>query len=75
MLRATEKYEYDVIIYFIVSGILNLVYLQSHYSVGKGAAFLGIGTDNVRYVPCDDKGRMRTDLLEKMIVEAKAEVS
>lgn len=27
---------------------------QSHYSVKKGAAFLGIGTDNVIVVKVDD---------------------
>ena len=28
---------------------------QSHYSIQKGAAFLGIGTDNVRLVGTDER--------------------
>lgn len=28
---------------------------QSHYSIQKGAAFLGIGTDNVRLVATDER--------------------
>ncbi len=30
------------------------MFLQSHYSVKKGAAFLGIGTDNISVVKTDD---------------------
>lgn len=32
-----------------------LVFFQSHYSVKKGAAFLGIGMDNVIFVKVDDR--------------------
>ncbi|XP_027489386.1 cysteine sulfinic acid decarboxylase-like, partial [Corapipo altera] len=28
---------------------------ESHYSIPKGAAFLGIGTDNVHLVPTDER--------------------
>ncbi|XP_065715092.1 cysteine sulfinic acid decarboxylase isoform X2 [Patagioenas fasciata] len=46
---------------------------ESHYSVLKGAAFLGIGTDNVRLVGTDDRGKMIPEELEKEIERAKAE--
>lgn len=46
---------------------------ESHYSVKKGAAFLGIGTDNVIVVEVDDGGRMIPDDLDKKIKLAKSQ--
>ncbi|NXN07588.1 CSAD decarboxylase, partial [Indicator maculatus] len=46
---------------------------ESHYSIEKGAAFLGIGTDNVRLVPADQRGKMIPEELEKEIEKARAE--
>ncbi|XP_075580983.1 LOW QUALITY PROTEIN: cysteine sulfinic acid decarboxylase [Pelecanus crispus] len=46
---------------------------ESHYSVEKGAAFLGIGTDNVRLVGTDGRGKMLPAELEREIQRAKAE--
>ncbi|KAM3617405.1 uncharacterized protein V6R79_005721 [Siganus canaliculatus] len=40
---------------------------QSHYSVKKGAAFMGIGTDNVTLVAVDDGGRMIPEDLDEKI--------
>ncbi|XP_077993359.1 cysteine sulfinic acid decarboxylase-like [Glandiceps talaboti] len=44
---------------------------HSHYSIKKGASFLGFGTDNVCLVKCDERGRMIPEDLEKKIIEAK----
>ncbi|CAG8672863.1 15562_t:CDS:2, partial [Cetraspora pellucida] len=41
--------------------------VAGHYSVEKTAIALGLGTDGVIKVPCDDQGRMRTDELERLI--------
>uniref|UniRef100_A0A6G1R4L3 Cysteine sulfinic acid decarboxylase n=1 Tax=Hypotaenidia okinawae TaxID=2861861 RepID=A0A6G1R4L3_9GRUI len=46
---------------------------ESHYSLQKGAAFLGIGTDNVQLVATDERGKMIPEELEKEIQRAKAE--
>uniref|UniRef100_A0AAV2LYR9 Cysteine sulfinic acid decarboxylase n=1 Tax=Knipowitschia caucasica TaxID=637954 RepID=A0AAV2LYR9_KNICA len=46
---------------------------ESHYSVKKGAAFLGIGTDNVTLVDVDDRGHMIPEDLEEKIKCAKAQ--
>ncbi|XP_072030360.1 cysteine sulfinic acid decarboxylase-like isoform X2 [Amphiura filiformis] len=46
---------------------------QSHYSIKKGAAFLGFGTNNVILVKCDERGKMIPAELEKAILEAKNE--
>ncbi|XP_071103168.1 cysteine sulfinic acid decarboxylase-like isoform X1 [Haliotis cracherodii] len=42
-----------------------------HYSMKKGASFLGLGMDNVIAVKCDDKGRMLSSALEDAILKAK----
>ncbi|NWR64122.1 CSAD decarboxylase, partial [Bucorvus abyssinicus] len=46
---------------------------ESHFSIQKGAAFLGIGTDNVRPVGTDQRGKMIPEELEKEIQRAKDE--
>ena len=40
---------------------------ESHYSISKNASFVGIGRNNVRYVPTNDRGEMLPDELEKRI--------
>ncbi|NWI04602.1 CSAD decarboxylase, partial [Tichodroma muraria] len=47
---------------------------ESHYSILKGAALLGIGTDNVHLVQTDERGKMIPEELEKEIQRVKAEV-
>ncbi|XP_072305991.1 cysteine sulfinic acid decarboxylase [Eucyclogobius newberryi] len=46
---------------------------ESHYSVKKGAGFLGIGTDNVILVEVDDGGRMIPEDLEEKIKCTKSQ--
>lgn len=43
----------------------------SHYSLSKGAHFLGIGTRNVIFVKTNNKGQMLLDDLEQKIIETK----
>lgn len=45
---------------------------ESHYSIPKNAAFMGIGRDQVRYVDSDDKGRIRMDHLAELIKADRA---
>ena len=45
---------------------------ESHYSIPKNAAFMGIGRNHVRYVDTDDKGRMDPTDLKHKIEEDKA---
>ncbi|XP_063064213.1 cysteine sulfinic acid decarboxylase [Engraulis encrasicolus] len=46
---------------------------ESHYSVMKGAAFLGIGTDHVYSVNTNDQGSMDTNDLEEKIKLARSQ--
>jgi len=42
---------------------------QSHYSISKNAAFIGVGRDNVRFIPTNNKGEMDVESLEQQIEE------
>ena len=42
---------------------------DAHYSVPKNAAFVGIGRANVRFIPTDDRGVMKTEELEKTVLK------
>jgi aromatic-L-amino-acid/L-tryptophan decarboxylase len=42
---------------------------QVHMAVPKAVAMLGIGRENLRYIPCDDSYRMRGSELERAIAE------
>ncbi|XP_044064037.1 acidic amino acid decarboxylase GADL1-like isoform X2 [Siniperca chuatsi] len=46
---------------------------ESHYSISKAAALLGIGTKNVYVVPSDKRGKMIPSALEEQIKTAKSE--
>lgn len=45
---------------------------EAHYSIAKNASFAGIGKENIRYLPVNDFGQMESSLLDKWIVEDKA---
>ncbi len=45
---------------------------ESHYSIAKGANWLGLGLDNVVCVETDDRGRMVPAELERAMTECKA---
>lgn len=40
---------------------------EAHYSFKKGAAVLGIGTENIVSVPVDSNGKMNTEILKEKI--------
>lgn len=42
---------------------------QAHYSITKNAGILGYGRHNVRLIPTDENGRMKTDLLTAAVAE------
>lgn len=44
---------------------------DSHYSIPKNASFAGIGRDQVRYIPSDEKGRMIPSKLNQAIQKDK----
>lgn len=44
---------------------------QVHMSIPKAAALLGIGSDNLRLIPCDEDFRIRVDMLRQNIEQDK----
>ncbi len=46
---------------------------DAHYSFKKACAALGLGTDNLVAVPCDTKGRMDVNELDRLIKSTKNE--
>ncbi len=46
---------------------------ESHYSLSKGAAWMGLGTEAVVKVRTDHWGRMTGEALEEAVIKAKAE--
>jgi glutamate/tyrosine decarboxylase-like PLP-dependent enzyme len=58
-----------------VSGKGKLIIFSSehaHYSIDKAANFLGIGTNSVRKIKCDRRGRMKPEDLRKEIEKAES---
>lgn len=47
-----------------------VAFVKSHYSLQKAAAILGLGLDNVRFVPVDERGKMDPVRLEELIEES-----
>lgn len=58
-----------------LSGPPAIVYTsaESHYSIRKAAGMIGLGRDNVRVIPVDERGRMRPDALAEAIVRDRDE--
>lgn len=46
---------------------------ESHYSIPKNAAFMGVGRDQIRYIESDARGQMRPDRLLEAIRKDQAE--
>ena len=47
---------------------------HSHYSARKNGSLLGIGSDNVVAVECDEQGKMKPERLDYRINEVKKQV-
>lgn len=45
---------------------------QSHYSVDRAAKTMGWGNEGIIHIPVDDRCKMRTDLLEEQLRDARA---
>ncbi|WP_281890748.1 aspartate aminotransferase family protein [Paenibacillus sp. YYML68] len=43
----------------------------AHFTVKQSAALLGLGHESVMTIPCDERGRMRVDALEKALLQLR----
>lgn len=69
MIMARDKMVPDVRFKGLSSTMTLYTSKESHYSIPKNASFIGIGRDQIRFIPTDDKGQMDSKAL-KMAVES-----
>jgi sulfinoalanine decarboxylase/sulfinoalanine decarboxylase/aspartate 1-decarboxylase len=69
ILMARDKYDGTSSTSGISESLVAYTSEESHYSIQKNAAFIGLGRDNVRKVVSDSDGRMDVAVLEKLIQE------
>ena len=69
MLMARDRYDEQGKNRGVASKLIAYTSKESHYSIEKNAAFIGIGRNGVRKVPADSEGKMRSDKLVEMILE------
>lgn len=73
MLMARDAHNLDITKNGVTSQMVMYTSKESHYSISKNAAFMGIGRDNVRYIKADAQGKMMVSELEKQIIKDKAD--
>jgi sulfinoalanine decarboxylase/sulfinoalanine decarboxylase/aspartate 1-decarboxylase len=69
MLMARDRFEPDIIHKGMRKTILLYTSEASHYSIKKNASILGLGKNNVRIIPVNEKGRMIPEQLEQAIID------
>ena len=67
MVMARDTYGDDVQHQGITDKLVAYTSAESHYSIPKNAALMGIGRDQVRFVATDAAGKMIPEALEKLI--------
>lgn len=67
MLMARDHFDKEVAKKGVSKTMTLYTSIESHYSVPKNAAFIGVGREQVRFVKTDEKGRMSPQHLEELI--------
>ena len=68
VIMARDLYDTDIKHQGVSKKLIVYTSVEAHYSIAKNVAFAGIGRDNVRYLPVNDRGQMDIDKLEDMIM-------
>ncbi len=68
VIMARDHYDADIKLQGVSKKLIIYTSAEAHYSIAKNATFAGIGRDNVRYLPVNDRGQMDAGLLEEMII-------
>lgn len=70
----SKEFDYEIIKRSNLFFYLNYytIIMQSHFSIKRSAAILGIGTNNCIEVKTDSKGKMMSKDLEQKVEKAKA---
>ncbi len=69
MLMARDKADPDARYKGLTKKLVGYTSEASHYSITKNAAFIGLGTENIRKIKANDKGKMLASALETQINE------
>ena len=67
MLMARDRFDQNIKQNGVNKKLLVYTSKESHYSIPKNAAFSGIGRENVRYIPANNRGEMIVEDLQKTI--------
>lgn len=67
MLLARDHYRLSITKEGVHEKLIAYTSADSHYSIPKNASFIGIGLDQVRYIPTNQHGEMKVEELESAI--------
>lgn len=73
MVMARDAFQSDIRFKGVQQKLIAYTSIDCHYSIAKNAALIGIGRDQVRFIPTDEKGIMISNELEKQITLDKAD--
>lgn len=67
MILARDFHNNDIRFTGVTKPLIVYTSINSHYSIPKNASFIGVGRDNVRYIPSNEQGQMIPAALENQI--------
>ena len=67
LIMARDKKDLEIPNSGVIKTMVAYTSFESHYSNAKNASFAGIGRDNLRYIPTNNKGEMTPEKLEECI--------
>lgn len=71
MLMARDAFDESIVQDGVNRKMIAYTSAACHYSIAKNAALMGIGRNQVRFIPTNSKGEMLVDELEKQILKDK----
>lgn len=72
MVMARDAFQSEVRFKGVQDKMIAYTSVDCHYSIAKNASLIGIGRDQVRFIPTDERGIMISSALEEQIAEDKA---
>lgn len=69
MLMARDSYNDTIKNEGVTQKLTLYTSIESHYSIPKNAAFIGVGREHVRYIEANENGQMHPEKLEAKIIE------
>ncbi len=73
MVMARDAFKKDIRFTGVQDKLIVYTSADCHYSIAKNASLMGVGRDQVRFIPTNEKGVMLIDQLEKEIEKDKVD--